>query len=538
MWPLPFAGPDMIWMPISPHVKWYPLGATCEFKISAGPDSCRWRMLYGQRPKTENTEWNRHIELGKLYKMAARVETIDLTTSRYSAKLWDAALPEPVQWDLVGIKENETMFSGSALLLSHNTDVSFGNVSITKIPSEGPQPGDIYCEYAVNLKNGNWWRVTDPDAGHSGAADFLPNPVLEINIDDLEGAVRAEILMDIWGGHAGTSGKKFRFNDKAWMDVPKVPTIPQRSECYMTEYNVILDLPLRYLKEGINTFEGTSGGQICYNFNWGQWGWYVMMVRVYYGPGKSHAVGQITWPASGGTISENPEIVINPEDPGNVNKIQVIGNYYGYDENGDGLYFDWHRAYHGTEIEGHIGTITQAPYHLTWDTRFVPDQDSAGIFLVARIRDTSGIWFVTNVVNSIHLERPDSLSVRMFNSYDIPEKFTVRAGKTLSCKNDIETLENAISCRMYHRTWNAGDDHAAGGHIDKPLIINGHNFKCYGKNHFFALSSVEIPVSNLYEGINEIAYTSDTEHHGIEILWPGPAFIVRYTPLTLSPPGN
>ncbi|MCK5461996.1 MAG: hypothetical protein KAI95_03235 [Bacteroidales bacterium] len=58
---------------------------------------------------------------------------IFVTTSRYSAKLWDAALPEPVQWDLVGIKENETIFSGSALLLSHNTDVSFGNVSIMPI---------------------------------------------------------------------------------------------------------------------------------------------------------------------------------------------------------------------------------------------------------------------------------------------------------------------------------------------------------------------------------------------------------------------
>ena len=119
-----------------PHVKWYPLGATCEFKLSAGRDSCRWRMLYGNRARTENTEWNRPIELGNLYKMAARVESIDLTTSRYSAKLWDADLPEPVQWDLVGIKENETLFSGSALLLSHNTDVSFGNVSIIPIISE------------------------------------------------------------------------------------------------------------------------------------------------------------------------------------------------------------------------------------------------------------------------------------------------------------------------------------------------------------------------------------------------------------------
>jgi hypothetical protein len=113
-----------------PHVKWYPLGATCEFQISAGRDSCRWRMLFGGQARTENTERNRHIELGKLYKLAARVETLNVTASRYAAKLWDAGLQEPVPWDLVGIKENETMFSGSALLLSHNTDVSFGNVSI------------------------------------------------------------------------------------------------------------------------------------------------------------------------------------------------------------------------------------------------------------------------------------------------------------------------------------------------------------------------------------------------------------------------
>jgi hypothetical protein len=409
-----------------------------------------------------------------------------------------------------------------------------GKVSSQK----GPQAGDIYREYALNLKNGNWWRVTDPDAGHPGAAAFLPNPLLEIHIEDLEGAVRAEVMMDIWGGHAGTSGKKFRFNEHIWMDVPDIPTIPLRAESYLTEYNVILELPLQYLREGKNTFEGTSGGQITYDFNWGQWGWYVMMVRIYYGPGEPHTAGQITWPESGSRISDNPEIVISPEDPGKVNEIQVIGKYYGYDENGDGLYYDWHRSYHGTQMEGHIGSLVQSPYHLTWDTRFVPDQETAGISLVARIRDKSGIWYVTDIVDNIHLERPDTLSVRMYTSYDIPEKFTVRAGKTLSCKNEIETLDKAIGCRLYHRTWNAGDDHAAGGHIDKPLSINGRHFKCYGKNHFYALSTVEIPVSNLIWGINEIAYTSDTEHHGIEILWPGPAFIIRYHPTSLSAPGN
>lgn len=119
-----------------PHVKWYPLGVTCEFQISASRDSCRWRMLYGGRARTENTEWNRQIELGRLYKMAARVETIDDTSSRYSAKLWAAEQPEPLSWDLIGIKEDETMFFGSALLLSHNTDVSFGHVSIIPLNTE------------------------------------------------------------------------------------------------------------------------------------------------------------------------------------------------------------------------------------------------------------------------------------------------------------------------------------------------------------------------------------------------------------------
>ena len=411
------------------------------------------------------------------------------------------------------------------LLLIINLSLMFPGRGFSQ---QGPRSGDIYREYAINLKNGNWWRVTDPNAGHSGAAAFLPNPVLEIKIDDLEGAVRADVLLDIWGGHAGTIGKKFRFNDNAWVDIPNVPTIPQRPECYMTEYNVILDMPIRYLKEGINAFEGTSGGQTCYDFKWGQWGWYVMMVRIYYGPGKPHALGQIIWPESGDTISDNPKIIVTPDDPGKVSQIHVIGKYLGYDENGDGIYNDWHRAYHGTQIEGHIGSLTQAPYRLNWDTRFVPDQDPTGISLVARIRDPNGIWYVTEVVDNIHLERTESASVKMFTSYDIPEKFTVRDSKTLSCKNNIEILKDAISCRLYHRTWNAGDDEAAGGHIDKPLIINGHPFKCYGKNHFYALSAVEIPISNLNEGINEIAYTSDTEHHGIEILWPGPAFIIRY----------
>ncbi len=118
-----------------PNVKWYPLGATCEFQLSGGLDSCRWRILYGGGAKTEDLSSNRKIELGRLYYMAARVESLAGSRTRYSAKLWANGQPEPDEWDLTGIKDPEDMQGGSALLLSHNTDVSFGKVTITPVPA-------------------------------------------------------------------------------------------------------------------------------------------------------------------------------------------------------------------------------------------------------------------------------------------------------------------------------------------------------------------------------------------------------------------
>ncbi len=341
-------------------------------------------------------------------------------------------------------------------------------ISLRVLAQNGPQPGDIYREYAVNLRSGDNWRVTDPQATNPGAAAFLPNPVLSISIDDLDQAVRAEVLMDIWGGHPGTSVKKFRFNANDWINIPRVPTLDWTQECFMTEYNVILDLPLEYLQEGENSFQGTSGGQICRNFNWGQWGWYVMMVRVYYHPDKEHTVGQIIQPASGDTIGDDPDIKVASADSGSVSQIQILGKYYGYDKNGDGIYSDWHRAYHGKEITGHIGTIEELPFQHRWSTRYIPDQSARAVSFIARIKDTSGIWFVSDIVDSITLQRPDSLKVQMFRSVGIQEAFWVRAGNTKQCYIHINPLDDAMEARLYHRTWNAGDDEAAGGSIKNP----------------------------------------------------------------------
>ena len=78
-------------------------------------------------------------------------------------------------------------------------------------------PGDIFRELSMNIPS--WQRVTDPKANVSGAKQF-PNTLNRKLIEDLHGAVRAEIYLEMWGGHAGTSDKRLRVNGGEWISIP------------------------------------------------------------------------------------------------------------------------------------------------------------------------------------------------------------------------------------------------------------------------------------------------------------------------------
>lgn len=126
--------------------------------------------------------------------------------------------------------------------------------------AQGPQPGDIYKEYSRTMGQTNSnWRVTYPNVKDSRARRHLPNALLDIEIDDPEGAVKAEMLIDRWGGHAGTSNKKVRFNGNDWIQLPELTTTPPGAEpdMYMYQDNSIIVIPLDQLKHGVNVFQGT-----------------------------------------------------------------------------------------------------------------------------------------------------------------------------------------------------------------------------------------------------------------------------------------
>ena len=127
---------------LQPHRKWFPLGATSEFRLTAGLDSCRWRIFDGPKPDSvkfhveQDPASYRSIRLNQKYGMKHRVESLQGNRTLYRVKLWPYSDPEPEAWDFEGREPGENLFSGSTLLIAHNTSVTFGDIQVVPIQTK------------------------------------------------------------------------------------------------------------------------------------------------------------------------------------------------------------------------------------------------------------------------------------------------------------------------------------------------------------------------------------------------------------------
>lgn len=419
----------------------------------------------------------------------------------------------------------------------------------TEIAAQGlvsPPPGSVYKEFtrAINANSGTDWRVTDPNASYVNEADpestnippsYLPNSTFTITVSDLQGAVRAEALMDLWGGHIGTTGKKVRFNGNSWLNIPELTTTPLDGECYAQQTNVVIDVPLAHLFQGNNVFEGTTTGQSCFNWGWGQWGWYCMTLRIYYDDTRPHPTGSITSHTNGDMFGDHPTFTASAFSPSGINYVQFYAYYDGYDTDGDGVYQQYHHNYHRARSllylypQGHVGSADNAPWSATWDTHWVPDQDPGGIKVVARITDNSGMTFVTDEITDLTLHRVGS-SVRLFKPLNVPRNYIAYGGLALQSGFEVPTelnLTAAVGARLLIRTWNGIDGQAEPGEGHHIKLNGNWTAPAFGENHYYSYDQVDFPVGVLQNGYNTVEVYSASSHHGIEVLWPGPAAVVR-----------
>lgn len=410
-----------------------------------------------------------------------------------------------------------------------------GNSQPAATPDVGVyHAGSIYREFALHA-DGERWRVTDEDAVKKfpRAAAFLPNPLHELSDVGLEHAIAAEVLLDRWGGHVGTINKRIRFNENEWINVPEIQNTPEDIEPtqLMFQDNPVVAVPLKHLREGTNTIEADcdeSGG-----FGWGQWGMYSLVLRVFYDPDKvaeqTDFRARIETPVSGDVLDDHPQVHVSARSEQGIVKVEVLASYDGFDEDGDGDFGGWHesrfqlRRGQPNDVRNHVGTKWAQPYRLTWDTHWVPDQAERSIRLIARVQDSRGFWYVTQPVESLTLHR-DNVSVRLYRPQNVPEDFAVRVGQTKQCQFDLgdAPLDRAIEAALHLRTWHGQTS------PHQPIRINAHSMAPDGKNHHYDYDLLPFPSSALRRGENVFSIRSDTEHHMLEVLWPGPAVVVRF----------
>lgn len=344
-------------------------------------------------------------------------------------------------------------------------------------------------------------------------------------IDDLDGATRVEACIEMLLCHGGTVNKRMRVNANKWITIPESPFIPGDAGQGPpdTEYQYMryptVRIPLEHMSQGINIFEFTCSGGTALGGWWPQWILYGVTFRVYYDDSKPHPTGEITRPAPGSTIGDRPGVAAAVTGLNPIEHVDFIGLYEDFNWEGDGDYRQWHYRYHYNEMRNHIGTSTAAPYRVAWNDSWIPTQ-SRPIKLIARIVDEAGMCYMTPAVEGIKLRRDHT--VRMYKPYDVPRRWSTRAGNTHRCKIDVSGgLDKAIAAKIIVTTWN-------GVAADEIGINNTKVVTRVGQNHDLSYDEFEVPLKLIKSGVNTLYTRSSTEHHGIEVQWPGMVLLIKF----------
>ena len=109
----------------------------------------------------------------------------------------------------------------------------------------------------------------------------------------------------------------------------------------------------------------------------------------------------------------------------------------------------------------------------------------------------------------------------MFKPCKIPKVWATRAGRTDTAVIDLpDDLGKAVEARIVMSTWN--------GVAAEEIGMNGNKVvENVGKNHDLSYDDFPVPLDLVRPGPNTVYTHSTTEHHGIEVQWPGPVLFLR-----------
>lgn len=375
------------------------------------------------------------------------------------------------------------------------------------------------------------FRVNSPEAGlhqiYATRSETRGNGMMQILIEeDLRSIEGAELYLEIWGGHAGTANKRVTINGRSTYYLPKDGT----DEGYMAHQYPVITLSTTDLVNGYNVLQFACDQGATF------WGHFIVenaQIRVRLPQDhediKKLKLEDFKASVSAESLYENESILLSLDIPeklkSEIASVVFFGNYLGFNENGSVELPHWHGFTKHQKPLAHLGTDTIYPYTLNWDVHMLPPQKGIKVKALIRFRDFENIQYITEELFDVEVKQRANIHVRMYESNDIPKPFWSRAGnaKNATIQLDIEPelIEEAY---LHIVTWDGGaggiKDYFKLNNVFFPVVADGEHDVIY--------SILPVDSSILRKGENNIELLSDTDHHGIEILLPGPALMIRY----------
>ncbi len=393
----------------------------------------------------------------------------------------------------------------------------------------------FYREYwgevnkSANNVSGDRWRVNDAESvlhrNFGKMKESSANGLVIVDVpEDLFGLRTAEIYMELWGGHPKTASKKVSINGKVIHDISGVGA--EEGNC--TYSYPTIKVESKHLVKGKNSLQFSCKKGESF------WGHYIidnLSVRCFLKPDHvdlkendfEHFNGKIKAPNQ--IINESIKLVLGIDEKylPLISSVDYFANYFGYDDNGNGKDDDWHGYTFKREFTNHVGQEKSNTFQIYWNTEMIPDQ-SKPITFRAVITFKNGLKYLTDQTDGSILSRKEE-TVTMHYTNKMPIPFWSRDNKEKTAKVYIPISEKKIiKAEMQVRVWDGG-----AGEVKNPFKFNGYPYQIIsGKSiHDLIYTKIEVPQEQITNGWNKYNLISDTKHHGIEMLLPGPCLIIR-----------
>jgi hypothetical protein len=340
--------------------------------------------------------------------------------------------------------------------------------------------------------------------------------------EDLSLIDGAELYLELWGGHPGTANKRVTLNGRSTYPLPEVG-VAQR---HCTHEYPVVPLKITDLVNGYNALQFACDQGSSF------WGHFIVdnaCLRAVLK--KDHPdlakAGLTGFQASVRAVSGGADqitVSLAASQPEAVAAVDFQGFYTGYDENADTQSSGWHGFTKERRPVAFLGTATQAPFQVTWDTSMLPAQKGVLVRAWVHLRGPRNLVYATAPSEALEIPSRAGRDVRLYLSRDLPPAFISRIKRRPGCTIELDVEPSRIERAELHVvTWDGGR-----GTIKDYFTLNGVAFPVAEEGkHDVIYSRLPVDPKILRRGPNRIELYSDTEHHGIEILLPGPALMIR-----------